>query len=150
MVCMVPRKFPNGTCPPPTQKFHIPSNDILLWNKTQHNDDNVKKNIMGGHAAWRKRVERGQLAKQSSGAICRHRPHLGAKGKERGNRAGGNPKKKKGKQQHKEKSDAAEHSCPQQEKGMGSVAPGVLVPLFLAVIGVFVIGFSMMTGAPSR
>jgi hypothetical protein len=55
---------------------------------------------MGGHSAWRKRVARGELAKGSGGAICRHRPHFGRKGKERekerkGNIAGGNPKKKK-------------------------------------------------------
>jgi hypothetical protein len=55
---------------------------------------------MGGHSAWRKRVARGELAKGSGGAICRHRPHFGRKGKERekerkGNVAGGNPKKKK-------------------------------------------------------
>jgi len=53
---------------------------------------------MGGHSAWRKRVEAGLLAKQSSGAICRHRPHFGRKGKDilknkKGNIGGGNPKK---------------------------------------------------------
>jgi len=55
---------------------------------------------MGGHAAWKKRVARGELAKVSGGAICRHRPHLGRKGKDlilnrKGHIAGGNPKKKK-------------------------------------------------------
>lgn len=54
---------------------------------------------MGGHSAWRKRLARGELAKQSSGAISRHRPHFGRKGKDliknrKGHIAGGNPKKK--------------------------------------------------------
>ena len=54
---------------------------------------------MGGHSAWRKRVASGELAKKSGGAICRHRPHLGRKGKDRkverkGNINGG-PRKKK-------------------------------------------------------
>lgn len=54
----------------------------------------------GGHSAWKKRVRRGGLAKEGGGgAICRHRPHLGPKGKDRekqrkGN-IGGGPKKKK-------------------------------------------------------
>jgi hypothetical protein len=53
---------------------------------------------MGGHSAWRKRVERGDLAKGYAGAICRHRPHLGRTGKDlnknrKGNIGGGNPKK---------------------------------------------------------
>ena len=55
---------------------------------------------MGGHSAWRKRIKNGELAKQSGGAICRHRPHLGRKGKDieknkRGNILGGPNKKKK-------------------------------------------------------
>lgn len=55
---------------------------------------------MGGHSAWRKRVADGQLAKGSGGAIMRHRPHLGRKGKDliknrKGHIGGGNPKKKK-------------------------------------------------------
>ena len=37
---------------------------------------------MGGHAAWRKRLERGELAKGSGGAICRHKSHLGKKPKD--------------------------------------------------------------------
>mmetsp|Transcript_14521 Transcript_14521/g.17667 ORF Transcript_14521/g.17667 Transcript_14521/m.17667 type:complete len:127 (+) Transcript_14521:334-714(+) len=57
---------------------------------------------MGGHSAWRKRVKNGELAKQGGGAICRHRPHLGRKGKEmkknrKGNILGGPNKKKKNK-----------------------------------------------------
>jgi hypothetical protein len=55
---------------------------------------------MGGHAAWRKRVEQGELAKGSGGAILRHRPRLGRKGKDlilnrKGHIGGGNPKKKR-------------------------------------------------------
>ena len=57
---------------------------------------------MGGHSAWRKRLAAGELAKQSGGAICRHRPHLGRKGKDReverkGNIHGGPRKKKRNK-----------------------------------------------------
>ena len=57
---------------------------------------------MGGHSAWRKRLAAGELAKQSGGAICRHRPHLGRKGKDReverkGNIKGGPRKKKRNK-----------------------------------------------------
>ena len=55
---------------------------------------------MGGHSAWRKRVKNGEPAKGSGGAIARHRPHLGRKGRDlalnrKGNIAGGNPKKRK-------------------------------------------------------
>lgn len=57
-------------------------------------------NDMGGHSAWRKRVEAGELAKGRGGAIARHRPHFGRKGEDlklnrKGNIAGGNPKKSK-------------------------------------------------------
>ena len=57
---------------------------------------------MGGHSAWRKRLANGELAKQSGGAICRHRPHFGRKGKDReverkGNINGGPRKKKRNK-----------------------------------------------------
>jgi hypothetical protein len=53
---------------------------------------------MGGHSAWHKRVERGELAKRYAGAICRHRPHFGRTGKDidrnsKGNIGKGNPKK---------------------------------------------------------
>lgn len=55
---------------------------------------------MGGHSAWRKRIKNGELAKQGGGAICRHRPHLGRKGKDieknkKGNILGGPNKKKR-------------------------------------------------------
>ena len=54
---------------------------------------------MGGHNAWRKRVKRGELAKQGGGAICRHRPRLGRRGKDlilnrKGHILGGPNKKK--------------------------------------------------------
>jgi hypothetical protein len=54
---------------------------------------------MGGHSAWRKRVAEGGLAKEGTGgAIARHRPRWGRKGKDlklnrKGNIGGGNPKK---------------------------------------------------------
>ena len=61
---------------------------------------------MGGHSAWRKRLKSGLLAKQGGGAICRHRPHLGRKGKEieknkKGNILGGPRKKKKNQKEAK-------------------------------------------------
>ena len=55
---------------------------------------------MGGHAAWRKRVARGELAKGAGGAALRHRPRWGRRGADlalnrKGNLGGhGNPKKK--------------------------------------------------------
>lgn len=54
---------------------------------------------MGGHSAWRKRVAEGGLAKEGTGgAIARHRPRWGRKGKDlklnrKGSIGGGNPKK---------------------------------------------------------
>ena len=70
---------------------------------------------MGGHSAWRKRVAAGELAKGSGGAICRHRPHLGRKGKDReverkGNINGG-PRKKK---RNKAKLDQQSSSDPKE------------------------------------
>ena len=53
---------------------------------------------MGGHSAWRKRVARGELAKGMGGAIMRHRPRWGPKGKEaiaRQRRGYNNPKRRK-------------------------------------------------------
>lgn len=55
---------------------------------------------MGGHAAWKKRVANGELAKGAGGAICRHHPHRGRKGKDlilnrKGFIGKGNPKKQK-------------------------------------------------------
>ncbi len=56
---------------------------------------------MGGHSAWRKRIKRGLLAKEGGGgAICRHHPRLGRRGKDlilnrKGYIKGGSNKKKK-------------------------------------------------------
>jgi len=77
-------------------------------------------NHMGGHSAWRKRVANGELAKGLGGAICRHRPHLGRKGKERvverkGNINGGPRKNKK----KKDKIDL-ERKAQQNSYGCGN------------------------------
>ena len=61
---------------------------------------------MGGHSAWKKRVARGELAKGSGGAILRHRPRLGRRGKDlelnrKGKIGGGNPKKVRKQQQQR-------------------------------------------------
>ena len=66
---------------------------------------------MGGHAAWRKRVAAGDLAKGMGGAIMRHRPRWGRKKEElilnrKGHIAGGNPKKKKKRKSHDTKDQA--------------------------------------------
>lgn len=71
---------------------------------------------MGGHAAWRKRVENGELAIKSGGAIARHRPRWGRKGEDlklnrKGNIAGGNPKKMK-----KKKRDGNQKIGDQQQQ----------------------------------
>jgi hypothetical protein len=55
-------------------------------------------------------VDAGDTAKGSGGAIMRHRPHLGRKGKDlklnrKGHIAGGNPKKKKKRLEHSEEVD---------------------------------------------
>lgn len=56
---------------------------------------------MGGHGAWRKRLAAGLPAKGAGGAMMRHRPHFGRRGKEellknrKGWIGGGNPKRKK-------------------------------------------------------
>lgn len=65
---------------------------------------------MGGHTAWRKRVANGELAKGLGGAIMRHRPRWGPKGKEalaRQRRGYDNPKKRgKKNQQTKNENDS--------------------------------------------
>ncbi|KAL3932687.1 MAG: hypothetical protein SGBAC_010730 [Bacillariaceae sp.] len=73
---------------------------------------------MGGHAAWRKRVENGELAIKSGGAIARHRPRWGRKGEDlklnrKGNIAGGNPKKMKMK---KKRGDRNQQQGDQQQE----------------------------------
>ena len=95
---------------------------------------------MGGHSAWRKRVERGELAKQSGGAICRHRPHFGRKGKDLiKNRKGniginGNPKKRKGKQHGEEINMLL---VKQNRASFGSVWAVILLVAFLAAAFLF-------------
>ena len=77
---------------------------------------------MGGHSAWKKRVAEGGLAKAgSAGAIARHRPRFGRKGKDlklnrRGNIAGGNPKRKKTKLKKELKRQAKEQDLQQQQQ----------------------------------
>lgn len=94
---------------------------------------------MGGHSAWRKRVEAGLLAKQSSGAICRHRPHFGAKGKEailrnkRGNRAGGNPKKQKRNKQREMNDKEKASTCTRQHIVLGTII--CVIAFILAIVG---------------
>ncbi|CAJ1938709.1 unnamed protein product [Cylindrotheca closterium] len=73
---------------------------------------------MGGHSAWRKRVENGELAIKSGGAIARHRPRWGRKGEDlklnrKGNIAGGNPKKMMKKK--KKKKNYGKHIDHQEE-----------------------------------
>ena len=84
---------------------------------------------MGGHSAWKKRVARGELAKGSGGAILRHRPRLGRRGKDlelnrKGKIGGGNPKKLRKQQQQralllrqqKEMRDVESKEIPQKEE----------------------------------
>lgn len=71
---------------------------------------------MGGHTAWRKRVAEGELAKGSGGAILRHRPRLGRKGKDlilnrKGHIGGGNPKKTKKKMKRGVEKDNGTDDC---------------------------------------
>lgn len=74
-------------------------------------DSSFSSKFMGGHSAWRKRVANGELAKQGGGAICRHRPRLGRRGKDieknkKGNIGGGpNKKKKKSNRKHHDQVD---------------------------------------------
>ena len=116
---------------------------------------------MGGHSAWRKRLAAGELAKQSGGAICRHRPHLGRKGKDReverkGNINGG-PRKKK---RNKAKIDANKNerrngrrpstSSASLASGPNTKAGGTFVTLALRALAVVLfIGFlisSLLSG----
>ena len=98
--------------------------------------------IMGGHQAWRKRVEAGGLAKQSSGAICRRRPHFGRKGKDilknkKGNIAGG-PKKK---WIRKKASSGGATGSSSQERPFESF----LCLLFLMVLAILAMGFILVS-----
>jgi len=110
---------------------------------------------MGGHSAWRKRVATGELAKQSGGAICRHRPHLGRKGKDReverkGNINGG-PRKKK---RNKVKIDRLSPLSDRDDEGLGRLRLHPNTTLVLSVIGfaflLALLFFSLVSGRSSR
>lgn len=83
-------------------------------------------------------MERGELAKQSSGAICRHRPHFGRKGKDlvKNRKGQSNPKKKKAKQelQHLREviAEETEHVSPR------AVLAGILLAVFVISLTGFV------------
>ena len=115
---------------------------------------------MGGHSAWRKRVKNGELAKQAGGAICRHRPRLGRKGKDieknkKGNILGGPNKKKKSRTQHKYVSRQDNHilstfdngeECDEDEKSycdkifnsshmnVGNTSRGMIITFIITII----------------
>lgn len=89
---------------------------------------------MGGHAAWRKRVARGELAKGSGGAIMRHRPHRGRKGKDlilnrKGHIGGGNPKKKQKNKDKEEEEDVEEMVDTNEETGRRMVVILLGIPV---------------------
>jgi hypothetical protein len=88
---------------------------------------------MGGHSAWKKRVANGGLAKGAGGAICRHRPRWGRKGKDliknrKGNIGEGNPKKRKF---DKESRDVVSESS-EKLKGLASVHVIAIVGIVVA------------------
>ena len=100
-----------------------------------------KHTAMGGHSAWRKRVARGETAKGAGGAICRHRPHLGRKGKDlilnrKGHIAGGNPKKKK-KTKSKDEVEAVDNS-----KNIKSLAMAAISVLLVSSLGFWAWGYT--------
>ncbi|CAB9520213.1 expressed unknown protein [Seminavis robusta] len=101
---------------------------------------------MGGHSAWRKRVKRGELAKGSGGAIMRHRPHFGRKGKDlilnrKGHIAGGNPKKRKKKRKNDEEEEeyeSEEDEITMQTETKSSVAiQKTMLRVTMAVVFVY-------------
>ena len=99
---------------------------------------------MGGHSAWRKRVESGELAIQSGGAIARHRPRWGRKGEDlklnrKGNIAGGNPKKmmKKNKKKENPQNDRHEIGTDLEDNPMKILiiaAASIICLSFLAIL----------------
>lgn len=102
---------------------------------------------MGGHAAWRKRVASGETAKGSGGAILRHRPRLGRRGKDlalnrKGNIAGGNPKKKKKSRTHNQKENRVleESTTEKEDFSVWALLPFAAVVCFLVVRGIIVLG----------
>ena len=117
---------------------------------------------MGGHSAWRKRLAAGELAKQSGGAICRHRPHLGRKGKDReverkGNINGGPRKKKRNKakidaENHKRRNDLTSPSSlasDPNEKAEGTFVTLALQAFAVVLVLSFLIS-SLVTGRSSN
>ena len=82
---------------------------------------------MGGHAAWRKRVARGELAKGAGGAALRHRPRWGRRGADlalnrKGNLGGhGNPKKN-AKKRPRSKEENCNQDCLSTKEKLLSVA----------------------------
>lgn len=93
---------------------------------------------MGGHSAWRKRLKAGLLAKGAGGAICRHRPHLGRKGKDleksrKGNILGGPNKKKKKRVTNNENSGEKEKAKAYAHDH--SIYKHCLIPLLFLIAG---------------
>lgn len=95
---------------------------------------------MGGHSAWRKRVANGELAKGSGGAILRHHPRNGRKGKDlalnrKGNLGGhGNPKKKK-RQQSESRSIGPTTKSVKEGSSMIAQITMISLLMFPAVLG---------------
>mmetsp|Transcript_43092 Transcript_43092/g.104290 ORF Transcript_43092/g.104290 Transcript_43092/m.104290 type:complete len:111 (-) Transcript_43092:2006-2338(-) len=94
---------------------------------------------MGGHSAWRKRVENGELAIQSGGAIARHRPRWGRKGEDlklnrKGNIAGGNPKKMKKKNKHSSKDNQQQEGHQEIGKDLEDSPMKILIIASVSII----------------
>lgn len=96
---------------------------------------------MGGHSAWRKRLGNGELAKGYAGAICRHRPHLGRKGKDliknrKGWIGGGNPKKQNFRTPSTKSVDEKTELARQVYAGLPFIVlSGLLVMLYFVLLG---------------
>lgn len=92
---------------------------------------------MGGHSAWRKRVAAGEPAKGLGGAIMRHRPHLGRKGKDlllnRKGNIGGRPNPKR-----KSRKMGSEQEHPVKEKTIDPVLT-LCKWIFLVALGGYII-----------
>ena len=103
---------------------------------------------MGGHAAWKKRVANGGLAKGVGGAIARHRPRWGRKGDDlklnrKGNIGGGNPKKKK-RNSNKCTQTNSEHNGNVDTGSHFRVISSVVIAVTCLVLGSFVYYISNM------
>lgn len=111
---------------------------------------------MGGHSAWRKRVANGETSKNIGGAIARHHPRLGRRGKDLAlNRLGNiggrpNPKKKKTKTTKMKRKTTSSATATETEiknvsastvlsggsfttSRVGIILPGVLLLLLLFI-----------------